>query len=402
MTEKRKGTVQKNAILILEHLKAVEDTLKVEYEEFQKKKADYLRELSQSDNKFEIKEKIIHLNVGGGIFTASKRTLLKAEGTMLGAMFSGRYEPGPKDKEDRYFIDRPPGPFKTILNCLRTDTKLTYPDEEDETEMKRLKKEIEYYGMIDFFKTWPKKPKLEKKVNEEEVEENSGGVGVGVNWKSWKFDLIGSDCKLNNTNGKGRSVIKKTSSGYQIAIIKKGAKISKVGGRFHRFAFKIISDPYKWIGVGVVQETKVKNKDISWSVKNHLTYIWTSNGFNWDDHNQGVSNKKIFYTGDLIDCEVDCKKKTLKMTNRANGDVVTMNISSFPVYPCALFFYIGEVEIAKPKVYKSNSDDKEDDDDDDDESDEEKDEGDKNDEDVKVEDIGNDVEDDDLQKNNFA
>jgi len=392
MTEKRIGSVQKKAILILEHMKVVEDTLKVEYEEFQKRKADYLRELSLSDNKFDVKEKIIHLNVGGVIFTVSKGTLLKAEGTMLGAMFSGRYEPGPKDKEGRYFIDRPPGPFNTILNCLRTETKLTYR-EEDETEMKRLKKEIEYYGMIDFFKTWPKKAKLEKNVNEEEIEENSGGGGVGVNWKSWKFDLLDPNCKLSNTKGKGRSVIKSSLSGYALAIIKKGAKISKATGRFHKFAFKIVTDQMNWIGVGVVQESKVKNKDTSWSTDNHKTCIWTSNGYNWEDPNKSIDNGKAYFARDVIDCEVDCKKKTLKMTNRGKKDVVTMTISSFPVYPCVLFYGIGEVAIAKPKINKSDSDDKDKGQDDDDEEENEE-EHDKDEED----DVEGDNEDENDEK----
>jgi len=82
---------------------------------------------------------------------------------MLGAMFSGRYDPGPKDKEGRYFIDRPPSQFQIILDCLRTDSKITWP--EDENELKKLKTEVEFYGMKDFFKSFGKPKKLLKKKN---------------------------------------------------------------------------------------------------------------------------------------------------------------------------------------------------------------------------------------------
>jgi len=122
---------------------------------FLKKKEDYLNDLKKGENQFEIKQSVIHLNVGGKFFTVSKETLLKAEGTMFGAMVCGRYEPGPKDKEGRYFIDRPFKPFSTILNCLRSNSKIVWP--EDESEERILKTEIKYYGMVDFFKTWQKK-----------------------------------------------------------------------------------------------------------------------------------------------------------------------------------------------------------------------------------------------------
>jgi len=39
-------------------------------------------------------------------------------------MFSGRYDPGVKDLEGRYFLDRPSEPFAIILNCLRTNSKV--------------------------------------------------------------------------------------------------------------------------------------------------------------------------------------------------------------------------------------------------------------------------------------
>ena len=111
------------AINLLEQTKTATSNLKIEYEDFLKRKEKFEKEQIELSKKNLIKDTVIDLNVGGKHFTTLKKTLLKAEGTMLDAMFSGRYDPGPKDKNGRYFIDRPSKPFETILNSLRTDTK---------------------------------------------------------------------------------------------------------------------------------------------------------------------------------------------------------------------------------------------------------------------------------------
>jgi hypothetical protein len=50
-------------------------------------------------------EEIIDLNVGGMCFTTTRTTLCSVKGSMLEAMFSGRWQL-PTDKKGRYFIDR--------------------------------------------------------------------------------------------------------------------------------------------------------------------------------------------------------------------------------------------------------------------------------------------------------
>jgi len=185
--------------------------------------------------------------------------------------------------------------------------------------------------------------KEEEEEDEDEIDDNNTG---GFNTKKWKFDLLSPNCKINQ---KGKSCSHTTNSGYDLAIISKGSKIKK--GKAN-FSFKIIQDPSNWIGVGVAKETKVKSKDFTWNTSGHNTYIWTSNGYNWDDAGSGISNSKSYTANEIIDCEVDCKKKVITMTKRSNGDTVTMTISSFPVYPCALFYYNGEIQIEKFKKRK--------------------------------------------------
>jgi len=77
------------------------------------------------------------------------------------------------------------------------------------------------------------------------------------------------------------------------------------------------------------------------------------------------------------------------MTKRSNGDTVTMTISSFPVYPCALFYYNGEIQIEKFKKRKKKGkegDDDEKDEDEEEESEESEDE--KDDEEEKEDTVG--------------
>jgi hypothetical protein len=75
-------------------------------------------------------------------------------------MFSGRHDPGPKDKEGRYFFDRPPEPFRAILNALRTDTVLKFPEAEEERTA--WIKEIRYYEMSDYFGRFVHQPDFPK------------------------------------------------------------------------------------------------------------------------------------------------------------------------------------------------------------------------------------------------
>ena len=63
-------------------------------------------------------DRIVRLNVGGMLFATTRDTLCKGEGSMLAAMFSGKYHIE-KDEEGRYFIDRDGTHFWYILNYLR-------------------------------------------------------------------------------------------------------------------------------------------------------------------------------------------------------------------------------------------------------------------------------------------
>ena len=69
---------------------------------------------------YDLKNDIIHLNVGGKKMTTKRSTLCQVEGSLLASMFSGRREDGlERDKDGRIFLDFNPKYFVLILDYLR-------------------------------------------------------------------------------------------------------------------------------------------------------------------------------------------------------------------------------------------------------------------------------------------
>ena len=67
----------------------------------------------------------VKLNVGGQYFTTSLQTLTKDTGSMLHAMFSGRFDTKPAE-DGSYFIDRDGTHFRYILNYVSVKSKLQH------------------------------------------------------------------------------------------------------------------------------------------------------------------------------------------------------------------------------------------------------------------------------------
>ena len=99
----------------------------------------------------------IKLNVGGQYFTTSLQTLTKDKGSMLHAMFSGRFDTKPAE-DGTYFIDRDGTHFRYILNYLRTG-RLLFP--KDELIREELLEEAEFYqirGILEELRHPPNQP----------------------------------------------------------------------------------------------------------------------------------------------------------------------------------------------------------------------------------------------------
>lgn len=78
----------------------------------------------------------------GQIFTTSRDTLLREEGSMFHVMFSGSHIKLEKGEDDAYFIDRDGTHFRHILNYLRT-AKAYIPV--DSIEVAELLDELDFY-----------------------------------------------------------------------------------------------------------------------------------------------------------------------------------------------------------------------------------------------------------------
>lgn len=87
---------------------------------------------------------MITLNVGGHIYVTTRTTLTKYPDSMLGAMFSGHFEPAAKLGGDgnSFFIDRDGLMFRHVLNFLRSSV-LCLP--QDFKDMEALMVEADYY-----------------------------------------------------------------------------------------------------------------------------------------------------------------------------------------------------------------------------------------------------------------
>ena len=106
----------------------------------------------------------IKLNVGGQYFTTSLQTLTKDKGSMLHAMFSGRFDTKPAE-DGSYFIDRDGTHFRYILNYLRTGY-LLVPD--DKLIRKEILEEAEFYQIRGIVNQLHPRPFLGSKILSDE------------------------------------------------------------------------------------------------------------------------------------------------------------------------------------------------------------------------------------------
>ncbi|KAL9951570.1 hypothetical protein ACROYT_G044254 [Oculina patagonica] len=133
--------------------------------------------------------KTVKLNVGGHLFSTSLATLNKDPGSMLHAMFSGRFETKPSE-DGSYFIDRDGTHFRYILNYLRTG-QLIVP--KDEIVREELLAEAEFYQVEGIIKALtPKQPRL----FEDSVILSSDQRQILINWLKETRDLTNASDKL--------------------------------------------------------------------------------------------------------------------------------------------------------------------------------------------------------------
>jgi len=141
----RNDALEKRCAAVAEELTSIGKELEMRMQLVQEREDKLARAgLKMEQNAAAAKDRI-KLDVGGRIFSTSKNTLLKREGTYFHALLcSGKWEP---EDGDAYFIDRDPRFFDRVMASLRTCAPVDMSGLQP-SDAKALKSEMQYY-MLD-------------------------------------------------------------------------------------------------------------------------------------------------------------------------------------------------------------------------------------------------------------
>jgi len=259
----------------------------------------------------------IKLNVGGTYYTTSISTLTKEPDSMLGKMFSGAYAII-KEDDGSVFIDRDGESFKYVLEYLR-DGDFYVPD--DEVDLYRLKKEINYFGLDGM-----------SQILEMEMEEEIKFV----------FDKKLCPFIEDELNFKGDNTWR---TAVLTPMIDCSTKVTSV-------SFKIMNESKPtWIGI--------VNKNVTqFNTINAVVYSFGFGGCSSIDkmftmegtgrYNSTRDTGMNFQTGDIVTLNVDVREKKLRIEKRVDGTSFTLFcpiMSNKVRIACSLIHNFGWVQI---------------------------------------------------------
>jgi len=89
------------------------------------------------------KDKVVTINVGGTKFQTLKRTIMKEWDSYLARLLRGDTHQV-IDPQGCYFVDRSPKYFEYVLNYLRYDGDVVFPDD-DPRAMAEIRREFVFY-----------------------------------------------------------------------------------------------------------------------------------------------------------------------------------------------------------------------------------------------------------------
>eukprot|EP01062_Namystynia_karyoxenos_P062240 TRINITY_DN55153_c0_g1_i1.p1 TRINITY_DN55153_c0_g1~~TRINITY_DN55153_c0_g1_i1.p1 ORF type:complete len:468 (+),score=161.60 TRINITY_DN55153_c0_g1_i1:81-1484(+) len=120
----------------------------LEREQLAKERADFEQMKKRIETVNKMSDNKVVLNIGGTVFETSRETLTCEEGSMLEAMFSGRFH---VEREDSgaCFIDRDGTSFELVLSYLRERRDGVCPKElsMDPAKAERVLREANFYGL---------------------------------------------------------------------------------------------------------------------------------------------------------------------------------------------------------------------------------------------------------------
>jgi hypothetical protein len=161
---------------------------------------------------------------------------------------------------------------------------------------------------------------------------------VEINWDVFPSNMSTSkDSKTIQQNGSDPRLA------FSSFIIKKGMRDVSL-----QMKIGFVS----WVGVGIVEASKVEKKDFTWNFngefKDHQTHLWCVNGYIWTN-----SKKKLwqpgFSNGQLIDLKVCVKEQKLKMKSEKDNHWVVDLPITLPVCFCVNLGGSGDNVTIMPK-----------------------------------------------------
>uniref|UniRef100_A0A7R9VW80 Potassium channel tetramerisation-type BTB domain-containing protein n=1 Tax=Pseudictyota dubia TaxID=2749911 RepID=A0A7R9VW80_9STRA len=115
-----KAYLEKSSLLRIGH-----EQISARYEELRQEKERLLHENGRIDA---AADDVIEINAGGELIVVTRRTLTQIEGSLLEALFSGRWEKKLlRDEQGRVFLDVNSVSFRAIVDYL-TELNISSPD----------------------------------------------------------------------------------------------------------------------------------------------------------------------------------------------------------------------------------------------------------------------------------
>ena len=263
--------------------------LKAEMEAFEAEK-EMMKALDVSD------DDIIFLNVGGQKYTTTRSTLCQVEGSLLAAMFSGRWESKLKrDQDGVVFFDFNPHYFGYVMDYLRAK-RIATPENPaplpkvPEDQMKNFNNLVEYLGLKDEF--GPTEIPTEIAVSE-------------------KFNLRSSGVNLQD-DGKV-AVHYSTHQGHQYVL---GENVYSQGIVRHKLKLESFQDNH-WIMVGMVKADVVPQNNGSFFWHESKAWALGKNGNQGKYENGSLTQNSLLQNvtrqGDTVELVLDCEAGKLSL-----------------------------------------------------------------------------------------
>ena len=259
--------------------------LKAEMEAFEAEK-EMMKALDVSD------DDIIFLNVGGQKYTTTRSTLCQVEGSLLAAMFSGRWESKlQRDQDGVVFFDFNPHYFGYVMDYLRAKRIATLENpaplpKVPEDQMKNFDNLVEYLGLKD---------ELGRTEPTEVIS------GEKFSWRSYGVNL----------QEDGKVAVNDSAVGHRYVL---GENVYNQGIVRHKLKLESFENNH-WIMVGMVEADVVPKGNDSYSLRGNNGWALGNPGQVYTNGScaHDVNLRNMSKQGDTVELVLDCNTGKLSL-----------------------------------------------------------------------------------------